>query len=78
MFTDITAEVWTSATMTRPLTNMTTYLFKKKKKEALHEWLSQLQTEVESIGHTAKVGKTLIHFFTHRNNKKSYITLASD
>lgn len=31
----------------------------------------KLQTEVESIGHAEKVGKTLIHFFTHRNNKNS-------
>lgn len=37
----------------------------------------KLQTEVESIGHAAKVEKTLIHFFTHRNNKNSYIGLAS-
>lgn len=33
----------------------------------------KLQTEVESIGHAEKVGKTLIHFFTHRNNKNLYI-----
>lgn len=37
----------------------------------------KLQTEMESIGHDEKVGKTLIHFFTHKNNKNSYIALAS-
>lgn len=36
----------------------------------------KLQTEVESIGHAEKVGKTLIHFFTH-NNKNLYTALAS-
>lgn len=38
----------------------------------------KLQKEVESTGHAGKVGKTLIHFFTHKNNKNSYIALASD
>lgn len=30
---------------------------------------AKLQTEVEPIGHAEKVGKTLIYFFTHKNNK---------
>lgn len=38
---------------------------------------AKLQTEVEFIGHAKKVGKTLIHFFTHKNNKNLYIALAS-
>lgn len=38
---------------------------------------AKLQTELESIGHAEKVGKTLIHFFTHKNNKNSYLALAS-
>lgn len=38
---------------------------------------AKLQTEMESIGHAEKVGKTLIHFFTHKNNKISYTVLTS-
>lgn len=76
MFSDIIKEVWMSTTMTRPLTNMTTYLLKKKKKPYMNDSV-KLQTEMESIGHAEKVGKTLIHFFTHKNNKNSYVALAS-
>lgn len=65
--------------MTRLLTKMTTYLLKKKKKKETYMNDSvKLQTDMESIGHAEKVGKTLIHFFTHKNNRNSYITLASD
>lgn len=38
---------------------------------------AKLQTEVEPIGHAEKVGKTLIYFFTHKNNKNSSFALAS-